>query len=210
VSNRGLDDVVRDADRYYKDLSKKDTNQTRLDVAMVGIVIWFSAFIALGLGSLALAGCLSPSTFSACVSGSGTPSSLLLQYLILSAGVDTAIAVSAAAATYMIRRRRRLKLEELGVMLSKMKQGEVSPEDGLHLMDAVHEAALVVKKRKVDSAFEYGVVGFILVDLFNQNIFAGILVGLFAYLYFRERAQRDFEKEEKRYEDSKKDLLQTL
>jgi hypothetical protein len=207
--DRRLDDIVRDADEYYRYIRKKDASGTRLDVAVVSVAVWFATFVVLGLSSLALAGCFSPSTFSACVSGP-SPSALLLQYLLLSAGVCTVAGVASGLATYGIRRSRRFRFAQLGALLEKMKGGEFSSEEGLHLIDAMHQAALVVKKRKVDSAFEYGVVAFILIDLIGNNIFAGVAAGVLAYLYFRERALREYQGDEKRYEDSKRDLLQSL
>src|SRR5207245_48716 len=89
----------------------------------------------------------------------------------------TVIAPLAGLATYMIKRRRRFKFAELGVLLDKMKQGGATSEDGLHLMDAMHQARKVVKKRKLDSAFEYAVLAFILVGLFGQNAGIGLLAG---------------------------------
>jgi len=208
-NSRKLDDVVRDADAYYIYLRKKDVNQTRLDVAVVSSVVWFSAFIVLGFTSLALSGCLSPSTFSACVSSSA-PSKVLFQYLLYSAAVCTASALAAGIITYAVRRRRRSKFAELRGLLDKVKGGGASSEDGLHLMDALHQAALVVKKRKVDYAYEYGIAGFILVSIFANNGVAGVVAGVLAYLYFRQKALREYEKEDKRYEDSKAVLLQSL
>jgi hypothetical protein len=135
---------------------------------------------------------------------------VLFQYLLLSAGVCTVAGVASGLATYGIRRGRRTRFAQLGALLDRMKGGEVSSEDGLHLIDAMHQAALVVKKRKVDSAFEYGVVAFALIGLFGNNVLAGIVAGALAYLYFREKALREYQFDEKRYEDSKRDLLQSL
>src|SRR6267143_4000217 len=204
-----LDDIVRDADEYYDYIRKKDASGTRLDVAVVSVIVWFATFVVLGVSSLALAGCLSPSTFSSCVSGP-SPSKVLFQYLLLSAGVCTMAGLASGLATYGIRRGRRTRFAQLGALLDRMKGGEVSSEDGLHLIDAMHQAALVVKKRKVDSAFEYGVVAFALIGLFGNNVLAGIVAGALAYLYFREKALREYQIDEKRYEDSKRDLLQSL
>jgi hypothetical protein len=204
-----LDDMVRDADEYYDYIRKKDASGTRLDVAVVSVIVWFATFVVLGVSSLALAGCLSPSTFSSCVSGP-SPSKVLFQYLLLSAGVCTVAGVASGLGTYGIRRSRRSRFAQLGALLKRMKGVEVSSEDGLHLIDAMHQAALVVKKRKVDSAFEYGVVAFMLIGLIGSNIFAGIVAGALAYLYFREKALREYRSEESRYEDSKKELLRSL
>jgi hypothetical protein len=208
-ADRNLNDIVREADEYYRYIIAKDASGTRLDVIAVSTVVWFAAFIAFALASLATIGCLSPSTFSSCVSGP-SPSKVLLQYLILSAGGALVTSAGAGITTYAIRRKRRSRFAELGALLTKMKGGVASSEDGLHLMDAMHQAAQVVNKRKVDSAFEYGVVAFILVGLFGQNALAPILAGALAYLYLREKALREYERDEKRYEDSKKELFQNL
>ncbi|OLD11783.1 MAG: hypothetical protein AUI93_04040 [Crenarchaeota archaeon 13_1_40CM_3_52_10] len=186
-----LDDIVRDADEYYNSLGRKHVSETRLDVAVVSLVVWFASFAVLGLTSILIFGYVI--------------SSIVLPFLI-------AIVIGAAAgvATYLIRRRRGFKFAELGVLLKKMKQGGVSSEDGLHLMDAMHQARLVARKRKMDSAFEYGVLAFALVALIGRNAAIGALAGVIVYLYFRFEALREFEKEETRYEDSKKELLQNL
>lgn len=77
-------------------------------------------------------------------------------------------------------------------------------------MDAMHQASLVLKKRKMDTAFEYGVIAFVLVALFGRSGAIGALAGVVVYLYFRFEALREYEKEEKSYEDSKRELLQSL
>src|SRR2546425_13089936 len=145
-ADQKLDDIVRDADDYYNNLRRKHVSDTRLDVAVVSLVVWFASFAVLGLTSILIFGYVI--------------SSIVLPFLV-------AIVVGAGAglATYVIRQRRGFKFAELGALLNKMKQGGVSSEDGLHLMDAMHQARLVARKRKMDSAFEYGVLAFALVAL---------------------------------------------
>lgn len=185
---------MRDADEYYKYLVGKHVSGTRLDVIVVSIIVWFASFTVIGLSWIAI--------FSF--------AKVQFDTVLLFALAATVIAPIAGLVTYVIRRKRRLKFAELGVLLNKMKQGGVSSEDGLHLMDMMHQAALVLRKRKLDSAFEYGVISFILVGLFGQNAGIGILAGIIIYLYFRHEALTEYDKEEKRYEDSKKDLLRNL
>jgi hypothetical protein len=43
-----------------------------------------------------------------------------------------------------------------------------------------------------------------------MNAAVGALAGVIAYLYFRFEALREYEREEERYEDSKKELLRSL
>jgi hypothetical protein len=86
----------------------------------------------------------------------------MIYYVAVAFSIAVVIGVAAGLVTYLIRRRRGLKFAELGVLLGKMKAGGVSSEDGLRLMDAMHQAAAAVKKRRLDSAFEYGVVAFAL------------------------------------------------
>lgn len=186
-----LDDIVRDADEYYKYLSRKHVSETRLDVVVVSLVVWFASFAVIGLTSILI--------FK---EGIG--------FVVLSFLAAIVIALGSGLATYAIRRRRGFKFAELGVLLNKMKQGGATSEDGLHLMDAMHQASLVVKKRKMDSAFEYAVVAFALISLVGLNAGSGALAGVIVYLYFRFEALRDYEKMEKRYEDSKRELLQSL
>lgn len=193
-ADQKLDDIVREADEYYNYLRAKDVSGTRLDVLVVSIGVWFAAFVVIGISYYAIVGF----------------GNLRLDTVALFGLVATAIAPAAGLATYLIRRRRRFKFAELGILLSKMKAGGATSEDSLHLMDTMHQAALAVRKRKLDSAFEYGVVAFIVVGLLGLNAAAGMLAGVIVYLYFRFEALRDYEKEDKRYEDSKRELLQSL
>ena len=108
---------------------------------------------------------------------------------------------------YAVRRRRGFKFAELGAQIDRMKSGRVSSEDALRLMDLMHQAALTARKRRLDLAFEYGVAAFILVSLIGLNAGYGALAGVIVYLYFRYESTREYEKEDERYEESKKDLL---
>jgi hypothetical protein len=186
-----LDDIVRDADEYYNNLRRKHVSDTRLDVTVVSLVVWFASFAVIGLTAILVFG-------------------REIGFVVLSFLASLVIAAAAGITTYLIRRRRGFKFAELGVMLNKMKQGGATSEDGLHLMDAVRQASLVAKKRKMDSAFKYGVVAFAIVALIGLNAAIGALAGVIVYLYFRFEALREYEREEMRYEDSKKDLLHSL
>ncbi len=185
-----LDDMMRDADEYYTSLSKKHVAQTRLDVTVVSLITWFASFVVLGLTAFLL--------YREVI------------YIVIAFVLSLAIAGGAGGATYFTRRKRGFKFAELGALVKKMKEGGASSEDGLRLMDAMHQAALVARKRKMDSAFEYGIVAFAIVSLVGLNAGIGALAGVITYLYFRYEALRDFEKEEKRYAESKDDLLQSL
>ena len=126
----------------------------------------------------------------------------------IAAGVTAG--VMAGVIMYMIRRRRGSKFADLGALIDKMKGGQASSEDGLRLMDLMHQAALTMRKQKLDSAFEYGVAAFILVSIVGFNAGFGALAGVLTYLYFRFEALRDYEREDERYEASKKDILLSL
>jgi len=186
-----LDDIVRDADEYYNHLSRKHVSETRLDVAVVSLIVWFASFAVIGLSSLALYG-------------------QDIRYIVVSFVVAVVIGAGAGVVTYATRRRRGFRFSELSVLLKKMKEGGASSEDGLRLMDAMHQAALVARKRTIDSAFEYGVVAFALVAVIGRNAGIGALAGVVTYLYFRFEALREYEKEDARYEDSKKELTLSL
>ena len=193
-NDQKLDDIVRDADEYYNYVKGKHVSGTRLDVIVVSIIVWFASFTVIGLSWIAIFGF----------------GKVQFDTVLLFSLAATVIAPLAGLTTYMIRRKRGFKLAELGVLLNKMKQAGATSEDGLHLTDAMHQAALVLKQRKLVSAFEYAMIAFIVVGLLGQNGAAGILAGLIVYLYFRHEALRGYDKEEKRYEDSKKELLQSL
>ena len=43
--------MVRDADEYFARLKAQHKNQTRVHVAVIGSVVWFAVFVALGLAA---------------------------------------------------------------------------------------------------------------------------------------------------------------
>jgi len=184
-----LSDVVRDADEYYAQLRRRHVGETRLHVAIVSVVVWFAAFVVLGVGAYVT-----------------VRSAAVIEYLLAAFLVAIVIGVAAGLAMYGIRRKRGFKFAELGALLEKMKVGKVSSEDGLRLMDVMHQAALTVRKQRLDSAFEYGVAAFILVSLIGLNAGVGALAGVIVYLYLRFEALREYEREDERYEDSKKEF----
>jgi uncharacterized oligopeptide transporter (OPT) family protein len=120
------------------------------------------------------------------------------------------IGAAGGLVTFLVRRRRGFKFAELGVLIQKMKSGSASSEDGLRLMDSMHQVAAAVKKRRLDSALEYGLIAFAVVALVGLNAGIGALAGVIVYLYFRYEALREYERGEERYENSKRALLQSL
>jgi ABC-type multidrug transport system fused ATPase/permease subunit len=193
LTERMLGDMVRDADEYYAQLRRRHVSETRLHVAVVSAAVWFATFVVLGVGAYVT------------IRGAAVTGYLLAAFL-----VAVAIGVAAGIAMYAARRKRGFKFAELGDLLNKMREGRASSEDGLRLVDTMHEAALTARKQRLDSAFEYGVAAFILVSVVGLNAGFGALAGVVVYLYFRFESLREFEKEDRRYEDSKKELLQSL
>jgi ABC-type multidrug transport system fused ATPase/permease subunit len=188
-----LDDIVKDADEYYNYLKGRHVHETRLDVVVVSIVVWFASFVVLGVGAYVT------------IKGS-----MVIDYLLVAFLAAIAIGVAAGFITFLVRRKRGFKFAELGFLIQKMKQGAGSSEDGLRLMDAVHQASLAVKKRRLDSAFEYAVIAFAVVTLFGLNAGIGALAGVIVYLYFRFEALREYERGDERYENSKRELLHSF
>jgi len=188
-----LNDMVRDADEYYTRLNLQQVNQTRVYSAVMGAVIWFAVFAALGIALY----------FN--VKSPEITLDLLWAFL-------TAVAsgVIAAGIMYVVRRQRASRFAELGALLANMKQGRVSSEDGLRLMDLMHQAALTMRKQRLDTAFAYGVAAFILVSIVGLNAGFGALAGVMTYLYFRFEALREYEKEDERYEVAKRDIILSL
>jgi len=193
AADKLLNDMVQDVDDYYARLNVQQANQTRIYSAVMGAVIWFAVFAGLGI-ALYLN-----------VKGPGISLDLLWAFL-------TAVASGAIAGgiMYAVRRQRASKFAELGALLTKVKEGRVSSEDGLRLMDLMHQAALTMRKQRLDSAFAYGVSAFILVTVVGLNAGFGALAGVMTYLYFRFEALRDYEKEDERYEVAKKDIIINL
>jgi len=187
-----LQGILSDAEESYVYLKRKHENDTRLEVALASILVWVSALVVLGVSSFRLFGA---------VLFSNAPAFFLL---------ITAVAAASGLLTYAVRRRRIFPFAELGALIGKMKGGAVSSEDGLKLIDATQQAMLAVKKGKVDSVFGRGVLAFILVAVFGQNVAVGLLAGIVVYLYFRHETIREYEKEEARYAESKSAVLQRL
>jgi hypothetical protein len=188
-----LSDIVREADEYYARLKTLHINQTRVHVAVIGSIVWFATFAGLG--------------FAVYFNIHGPDFYPDLLWAFLTAVVS---GVLVGLIMYVIRRQRGFKLAELGTLLDKMKGERASSEDGLRLMEVMRQATLTVRKQRLDSAFEYGVAAFILVSLIGLNAGFGALAGVIVYLYFRFEAMREYEREDARYEDSKKELLQNL
>jgi len=191
-ANAKLDGMVQDAEELCAFMKRKHDGETRAAAVSVGAVAWLAALFGLGVISSAVS---SPIFF-------GDPAGFFVAV--------TAIAVACAVSTYALRRRRRLPFAELNSLVNKMKEGKASPEDGLRLVDSVHEAMLALKKGKVDDAFWYGAVAFFLVGLFGKNVAVGLLTGVIVYLYFRHEALGEYENESRRYEESKRDFAQSL
>ncbi|HEV2225237.1 MAG TPA: hypothetical protein VGR56_00370 [Nitrososphaerales archaeon] len=188
-----LSGMVKDADEYYAQLKRIHASQTKLHVAIVGTVVWFAAFVVLGVGVYFTIG-----------------RAMVPLYLLGAFLAAVGVGAGAGGVMYAIRRRRGFKFEELGVLLERMKTGRTSSEDGLRLTDVMHQAARIARKQRLDSAFEYGVGAFIVVSVIGLNAGFGALAGVVVYLYFRFEALRDYEREDQRYENSKKELLLNL
>ena len=193
AADKLLDDMVRDADEYYDRLNLQQLNQTRVYAAVMGAVIWFAVFAGLGIALY--------------LNVKGSEISLDLLWAFLTA---VASGVITGAVVYAIRRQRASKFADLGALLTKMKTGRVSSEDGLRLMDLMHQAALTMRTQRLDTAFAYGVSAFILVSFVGLNPGFGGIAGVVTYLYFRFEALREYEKEDERYEVAKKDIILSL
>lgn len=193
ATDKILNDMIRDADEYYAKLKGQQINQTRVHVAVIGSIVWFAVFAALGIGAYVT-----------------VPAAQIIGYIVAAFLGAVVTGVVAGLIMYVIRRRRGFKFAELGAMLNKMKEGKATSEDGLRLMDLMHQATLIMRKQRLDSAFEYGVASFILVSFIGLNAGFGALAGVVTYLYFRFEALRDYERQDERYEVSKKDILLSL
>jgi hypothetical protein len=188
-----LGDMVRDAEEYYARLRVQHVNRSRVHVAIIGTIVWFAVFAALGFAILF-----------------NVPRTSLVPDLLWAFLTAVASGVITAGIMYSIRRQRGFKFAELGAVLDRMKVGKVSSEDGLRLMDMMHQAALTMRKQRLDTAFEYGIGAFILVSIIGLNAGFGALAGVIVYLYFRWEAIRDYEREDEKYEVSKRNVPLSL
>ncbi len=190
--NAELDAMVREAEELYATLKKKHDRQTKVDSIYMGVFVWFVGFVGLAIGSVAISG------------------RFLFSNPVLSLAVVSVIALIGIALTYALTPQRRFPFADLSTLVAKMREGKASSEDGLRLLDTIHQATLAVKKGKVDSAFTYGAGAFVLVTLFGKNVGFGLLTGVIVYLYFRSEAIREYENELKEYEQSKREFIQSL
>src|SRR5207244_6406806 len=113
-----LDDIVRDADEYYTYLKRKHVHETRLDVVVVGLVVWFASFAAIGFSALALYG-------------------RMIYYVAVAFSIAVVICAAAGLVTYLIRRKRVFKFAELAAPLSRMKVAAAFYEHELRRMGAM-------------------------------------------------------------------------
>jgi hypothetical protein len=190
--NAQLDGALRDAADAFAYLKKKHDDETKVEVGLVFVLVWFASLLVAAVGFLSVS-----RTFV-----SSSP--------LVAISVITVVAALSGAFTYWVRRRRGFPFAELGETVARLKGGPVTSEDGLKLLDATRQALLAVKKGKVDGAFTDGVVAFLLVGILGFNAAIGLLAGVIVYLYFRFEAIREYEREETRYEESKKMLLESL
>jgi hypothetical protein len=130
--------------------------------------------------------------------------------------------VSGIATYFILRRKHEAELKELSSLITEMKKangegGNAMAEDALSLaykiMTLLPE---LVRKRNQDSLL-FGIVAFILTELFANNLAAAILVGVMVWLYFRYETRKTYEQEiskleEQRrvFEQRKKDFIETL
>ena len=184
--------MAHDAEGWYAYLRKKHDDETSLEIVVVTCVALLASVIGLAGASLYV-----------------YHSFAISNWVLYVAGV-AAITAAAGLATWAVRRRRRFQFAELGSLVEKMKGGQASAEDGLRLIDSMHEALLAIKKDKMDSAFTNGAVAFVVVALFGMNVAVGLLTGAIVYLYFRFEAIREYENESRKYEESKREFVQSL
>src|SRR5437667_10730373 len=83
-----LDDIVRDADQYYTYPKRNHIHETRLDVVVVGLVVWFASFAAIGFSAFARSG-------------------KMICYGAVAFSITVVSGTAAALVTCLIRRRRR-------------------------------------------------------------------------------------------------------
>jgi hypothetical protein len=186
-----LEATVQHADEWYRYLKQRHDDRTKIETVVVMAVAALAVLIAAG--------------FSATGELYSTPVNPV--YFLLGLIV---IPTAAGLVTWAIRKRRRFPFAELGSLVAKMKGGQASAEDGLRMIDAMHDALLAMKKGKMDSAFTNGGVAFILVALFGANVAVGLLTGAIVYLYFRYEAMKEYESESRNYEEAKRDFVQNL
>jgi hypothetical protein len=188
-----LSDMVQEGEEIYSKFKQQQAGQRKANAAIIGAVVWFATFVALGLAVY----------FN--VKPPDVALDLLWAFLTAVAG-----GVIVGLVMYYVRRQKGIQFEELGALLSKMKQGKATSEEGLRLMDLMHQAALTLRKQRLDSAVSYGIAAFILVSVVGLNAGFGALAGVVTYLYFRFEALREFEREEQRYEAGKRDIVLSL
>jgi len=182
--------MVQEAEEWYAYLKNKHDNDTKNEAVMVGL--------------LAFAATLFGTVFSYAF-----VYHMFVNVDVFFVAIIT-IPIAAGLITWVIRRRRRFPFAELGLLITTMKAGQASAEDGLRMADMMHDALLAMKKGKMDAAFSNGAVAFFLVAIFGLNVAVGLLTGVVVYLYFRFEALRDYENESRRYEESKKEFVESL
>jgi len=186
---QALDGVVREAEAYYGHLKRKFIRETVTDFILGSVFVWFASFF---VGRFVL-----PAVYR-------VPS---LEFEVLIAFIATAIIRSG---DYLRARRKGFRFARLGATLDRMKQEMVSSEDGLRLIDELHDAALLVESRRLELALEYAVVSLIAILLVANSVVYGAIAGIAVFVVFAARASEERRKKVEKYENSKKELLQSL
>lgn len=187
-----FNELVNEADKMYVHLKRKYDNDTKIDTIVISVLVWIVAFLIFATSSFTL--------FKMALFSNPT-----LFFIII-----TVLAIFSGILTYIIKRRKGFQFAKLGELVNEIKEGNVSLENGLKLVDAIYQAKLTVKSERIDSAFINGIIAFMLVGFLGGNLAVGLLAGVIVYLYFRYEAIKDYEKEEVRYEKWKNRLLQNL
>jgi hypothetical protein len=152
-------------------------------------------------------------------------------YSLISASGVTGL-ISGFATYFFLRRKHNAELRDLSSLITAMKSkmeleqqeqkpngvgGEAITEDALSLADKIMTLLPeLVRKRRQDSLL-FGVVAFILVGIFGNNLAVALLVGVIVWLYFRYETRKTYEAEISRFEEQKrvfdqrkKDFMESL
>ena len=137
--------------------------------------------------------------------------------------------ISGFATYFLLKRKHDARLKELSSLITEMKKmeeqqqktdaggGEGITGAALSLADKIMTLLPdIVRKRNQDSLL-FGVVAFMVVDIFGNNLAAAILAGAIVWLYFRYEARKTYQREiskfaeQKRvFEQRKKDFMESL
>ena len=214
-----LRSIVESSDKWLGRLKRRES-RVRFASAFLTTILVFA-----GVGIAVLVFLLSQGQLSAYLQHPNQA------YSLISASGLTGL-ISGFATYFLLRRKHNAELKDLSSIITQMKNkieeeqpekkpngvgGEAITEDALSLADKIMTLLPELVRKRSQDSFLFGVVAFILAELFGGNLAVAILVGAMVWLYFRYETRKTYEEQISKFEEQKrvfdqrkKDFMESL